>query len=86
MNRRNPKKDQANRKQRNQEIERRLADEVRAATPDVMQEVLAGSRTAGGINNVTEITAAKRPRRPWRALAAAAAGTPPVGGGRGGGY
>ncbi len=81
MNRRNPKKDQANRKQRNQEIERRLADEVRAATPDVMQEVLAGSRTAGGINNVTEITAAKRPRRPWRALAAAAAAIALVAGG-----
>ncbi|HJD24331.1 MAG TPA: hypothetical protein H9694_09375, partial [Firmicutes bacterium] len=73
MNRSNPKKDQANRKQRNQEIERRLADEVRAATPDVMQEVLAASRTAVGMGNVTEITAAKRPRRLWRGLAATAA-------------
>ncbi|HIW74498.1 MAG TPA: PepSY domain-containing protein [Firmicutes bacterium] len=72
-----------NRKEENREIERRLAEEVRAAAPDVMEEVLAGSRAAGPADEevTAKITAIPRRRRPWKALAAAAAAVALVAGG-----
>ena len=66
------------------EIEQRLAEEVKAATPDVLENVLAGAKgpKAEKDGNIAEITALpKRPRSPWKALVAAAAAVAVVAGG-----
>ncbi len=72
-----------NKKEKNQEIERRLAEEVQETTPDVMEDVLTGSRTAEPMaeDKIRQITETKRPRKPWKVVVAAAAAVALVTGG-----